>query len=569
MAVDLLVTEDTPAGEALVRVLEEAGIEFVFGVSGGHTGTFFKHLGNHTDRIRTVLVRQESLSGVMAEVYGRLTGKPGVTIGQGAWVLGYGLVGVLEAHLSATPMLILVDFSDKPGAVLHGAYQSGRGHHGGWDAALSFKGVTKQVFSVLEPAEMVHGAQLAIKHATDGQPGPVALIFGGQAMTGTVSPASEPRLYSTKYYLQKPNTAADPEAIRAAVSAIAASERPVIVAGGGVRLSGAFDMLRKYAEAEQIPVVSSQNGKGMLEETHPLALGVCGRFGAPAASFCLADADCVVVVGSKLGSTDFLGGTYKLLDPERQTIVQIDIDARNAGWTQPVQHALVGDAKDVLAQLMAASNPPDRGPATEARLKALRDRHGHFDSPKYWTDTEEIIPQRVIGEMMRSLPNDVVVTADAGENRIFLMSLYQTRQPGRFIMAGGAGPMGYAIPAALSAKLVFPDSPVVAVCGDGGFGMTMNGLLTAISENIPITVIVFNNGSLGWSRKLRGDFTTVLGDFDYAAIAAGMGCEAWRVEDPADLQSALTAAIASGRPSVIDVAISFEGQSFLEMQADL
>lgn len=170
-----IFTTPTPVPEAIATVLVEAGIDTVFGIPGGETGRIFNALEKYRDSIRTVVVRQESLASAMAEVYGRLTGRPGVLIGQGPWVLGYGVIGTLEAHLSSSPMLLLTDFSDGAGLTQHGSYQTGTGEYGNWDARQSFAGVTKEVVEARGAAEAVHGTQLAIRHALTGD--------GGFAMT--------------------------------------------------------------------------------------------------------------------------------------------------------------------------------------------------------------------------------------------------------------------------------------------------------------------------------------------------------------------------------------------------
>jgi acetolactate synthase-1/2/3 large subunit len=164
----------------------------------------------------------------------------------------------------------------------------------------------------------------------------------------------------------------------------------------------------------------------------------------------------------------------------------------------------------------------------------------------------------VIGELRRNLPADAIVTCDAGENRILMNHFYQTRAPGGILQAAGSGPMGYAIPAALAAKLVHPNRTVVAVCGDGGFAMTMNGLMTALEHKIPIVVVVFNNRTLGAVAHDTGPFATNFGDFDHGAIARGMGCNGVRVADPNELASAIRTAAAAWTPTVIDVVSSAE-----------
>jgi acetolactate synthase-1/2/3 large subunit len=559
MSVELLVDEKTRTADAILRVLADAGIGMVFGIAGGHTGRLFMALANHQNEVRTVLVREESLAGVMAEVVGRLTGRPGVIIGQGPWVLGNGLIGTLEAHLSSSPMLLLTDFSDNPGHNLHGPYQAGTGDWGTWNARQSFAGVTKQVFEAHDPAAGVQATQLAIKHAISGQPGPVAVLYAAGGLAGHVGPDSTPRLYRTTPYLQTAPAPVDADRVRAAARAIAGAKRPVVIAGNGVRIARAFDALRTFAEAAGAPVVTTASGKGTFAENHPLALGVFGTFGIAAANAAVAEADVVIVAGSKLGISDTARANPALLDPARQTFVQIDVEARNASWTFPAEHVLIGDARAALAQL-ADALPADatRRAAAASRVAALRREHGYFDAPSYAADNVPIYPQRVIAALRRVLPDDAIVTCDAGENRILMTHFYQTRSANGFLQAAGSGPMGFGIPAALAAKLVHPERTVVAVCGDGGFAMTMNGMMTAVEQNIPIVNVVFNNHALGWVLHGGGPFAAEFQDFDHAEIARAMKCHGVRVTRPEDLEDALREAISCGRPAVVDVVTSLE-----------
>src|SRR6202007_971100 len=172
------------------RVLQEAGIEYVFGISGGHTGRIVSGLRKYQNSLRMVLVREESLAGVMAEVYGRLTRRPGVMIGQGPWVLGNGLIGTIEAFLSSSPMLLLTDFSDATPFHLHAPYQQATGDYGSWDARRAFGGVTKQVMQAHDPIGAVQATQLALKHAMAGQPGPGAILYSHDSLAGTGAPDS-------------------------------------------------------------------------------------------------------------------------------------------------------------------------------------------------------------------------------------------------------------------------------------------------------------------------------------------------------------------------------------------
>ncbi|HUC11277.1 MAG TPA: thiamine pyrophosphate-binding protein, partial [Stellaceae bacterium] len=325
MPIEPMLTEETPANALVARVLEEAGIEMVFGISGGHTGRIVSGLSQYQNRIRTVLVREESLGGVMAEVYGRLTRRPGVLLGQGPWVLGNGLIGTIEAHLSSSPMLLLTDFSDAPRFPLHAPYQQGTGDWGSWDARRAFGGVTKHVMQAHDPVAAVQATQLGIKHALAGQPGPVAILYSHDSLAGSVAPDSQPMLYPTRHYLPGRPPPAERQQIEAAAAAILAAQRPVLIAGNGVRIAGAYGELRQLAEAAGLPVVTTAAGKGTFAETDALALGVFGTFGTGAGNACIAEADLVVVVGSKLSPSDTAWENRTLLDPTRQTFIQIDI----------------------------------------------------------------------------------------------------------------------------------------------------------------------------------------------------------------------------------------------------
>jgi acetolactate synthase-1/2/3 large subunit len=560
MTIEPMLTEETPANALVARVLEEAGIEMVFGISGGHTGRIVSGLSQYQNSVRTVLVREESLGGVMAEIYGRLTRRPGVLLGQGPWVLGNGLLGTIEAHLSSSPMLLLTDFSDAPRFALHAPYQQATGDWGSWDARRAFSGVTKHVMQAHDPIAAVQATQLAIKHALAGQPGPVAVLYSHDSLAGSVTPDSQPMLYPTRHYLPSPPPPAEARQVEAAAAALLAAQKPVLIAGNGVRIAQAYDQLGRLAEVAGLPVATTAAGKGCFAETHPLALGVFGTFGTAAANACIGEADLVLVIGSKLSPSDTAWESRALLDPTRQNFVQLDIEPRNAAWNYPAEHVLIGDAAIVLGQLIeeVRSRSGDRRQQAERRVAAHRERLGYFNDRAYFADDQPILPQRVIGELQRNLPEDAIVTCDAGENRIMMTHFYQTKRHEGFLQAAGSGPMGFGIPAALGAKLVHPDRPVVAVVGDGGFAMTMNGLMTAIEQDIPIVTVVFNNKALGWVLHGSGRFAAEFNDFNHAEIAKAMGCRGVRVTDPAALGPALREALAARAPTVIDVMTSLE-----------
>jgi len=550
-------------GEAIVKVLEQAGIDHVFGMPGGNTGwSIFSGLYDAQDLIRTVLVREEGLATVMAEVYGRLTGRPGVCCAQAAFLLTNAGVGILEGYLASSPMLILTDLSDNSPFSHHAPYQSGSGDYGGWNAPATIAGYTKQVFVAYDGPQAVGQTQLAIKHAISGTPGPVAVLYHSTALDQVVGPDSTPRLYSTGHYLPGAAAPAPAAEVERAAQMLARAERPVVIAGNGVRVGQAREELRELAELLDVPVATTASGKGVFPETHPLALGLFGTFGLEAANAVVADADLVIAIGTRLGFTDTARENPSLLDPERQALIQIEVEPRNASWTFPDEVALVGDASTVLQQLTGALHDTgsSRRDSGRQRVAAAHQELDSFEVSEALSDESPMLPQRAIAELQRALPDDAIVTCDAGENRLYMQHYFRTRGGMEYLQPAAVGGMGYAIPAALAAKLVHPGRAAVAVCGDGGFGIAMNGMMTAFEEKIPIVTVVFNNSALGWVLHGQGErpIASEFAPFDHAAIARAMGCDAYRVERPADLQPALRDAMAGGRPAVVDVVTSLK-----------
>jgi acetolactate synthase-1/2/3 large subunit len=568
-----LLDSDVPVVEAIIRALEDAGVDTVFGMSGGNTGRIFSQLAFHTDTIRCVLVRNEAHATSAAEAYARATGKVAVAMGQGSWLLGQGIVGTLEALFGATPMLLLGDLSDGAPFSLHAPYQSATGEYGSWDARTAFSGITKAVFEPHDPVSAVQSVQLALKHAKAGQPGPVAVVFHSAALTGKVGPDSVPRLYATSGYLpavteSRPDATVLAEALRNA-------GHPVIVAGGGVRSAGAKAELLRAAEASGAIVVTTAAGKGVFPEEHPLSAGVFGNFGHPGANDALAAAGTVIVLGSKLGPSDTANESPGLIDPVRQRIIQVDIEPRNAAWTMPTSEVVIADIRSLLTGLLAEldSAPVDADKVTARRTRNEAYRSANAAGSRADSDSVPLHPQRVIAELRAALPDDAVICCDAGENRLLMCRYFESRQGGEYLQPAGAGGMGYAIPAALGVKSQFPDRTVVAVCGDGGLSMALQALMSAVEENLAIVNVVFSNGILGWvrhSQVSRGEelFKSSLDRFDYAAIGSAIGLDATHVTKPAELAQAIADAVKAGKPAMVVVDVSTE-QAFTDLRTPL
>lgn len=358
-----------------------------------------------------------------------------------------------------------------------------------------------------------------------------------------------------------------------AAQTLTSAERPVVIAGNGVRVGQAWAALVELAESLDAPVATSASGKGVFDETHPLAAGVMGSFGSAGANEVVGTADVVLAVGTKLGPHDTADAHADLLDPSRQTLIQIDVEPLNAGWTFPVDHVLVGEAgfqMDQLREACAAVGNRPRATSGTARVAEAINRHAELDAPEFRSDDMPLAPQRIIAVLQEALPENTMVSCDAGENRLFMMHWYRSKLPGGYLQPAAGGGMGYAVPAAMGAKLAFPDRPALAVCGDGGFAMSLHALMTAIQEDLPIAVVVFNNGALGWvlhgmgKRAVAADFAS----FDHVAIASSLGCDAVQVASSADLRDAVQSVGELSRPLVIDVPTSL-ATSFRDVTQDI
>jgi acetolactate synthase-1/2/3 large subunit len=548
-----LVADEIDVADAIVAAMADAGIELVLGIPGGLTGPIWRALYQHPT-IRTVLVRQEALGSYMAEAAGRLTGRPAVVMGQGEWIIGNAAQGYLESLMGSSPMLIITEMSDGGALSHHATYQGGSGDYGAWDARKALEGLTKRVMVSHHPAQAVQHVQLAVKHALAGDPGPVGVILSSESLRGRVGPATVPRLYRGEGYLTGRRPATDPADVLYVADALRSARRPVIVAGNGVRVGRACEQLREVARALDVPVVTTASGKGVVDETGPLAGGVIGAFGWPSANDLLAEADTVLAVGTKLGTADTIDENDRLLDPRRQRVIQVDVEPLALGWTTPIERAVLADAASFLQDLakVAVDLPVGRTRSAADRVAAVRRPD---DAPAFSSDEVPFTPERIIGILNDTVPGDAIVTCDAGENRLFMMRWFRARRLGGYLQPGAGGGMGHAVPAALGAKLAVPDAPVLAVCGDGGVAMSLHGLMTALEQDLPIGVLVLNNRALGWVLHGMGERVVAaeFADFDHAAIARSMGCDGVRPASVAELEDALRRLPNLERPLLIDV----------------
>jgi acetolactate synthase-1/2/3 large subunit len=558
----------TTAAEKICDVLIEAEIDHVFGIPGGGTIPIWDALYDRQDRIRTILVRHEQVASCMADMYGRLTGKPGVLMGQGAFIGSGGSFGVLEGYLSSSPMLVLTDFSDMGNFGQHGIYQSGTGEYGSFDLLGIFRSMSKYSTHAATPGEAVQGVQLAIKHATSGRPGPACVVMRNNAISGEIDPDRVPKIYPTDGYLRTSPTIAPDEEVERAVNFLMEAKSPVIIAGNGVHISRAYHELKEIAELMGIPVTTSYKGKSTFAETHPLALGIMGTFGQRVANNVVADADLLLVAGCRLSPSDTRYESPQMIAPPRQKIIQIDIDPRNAGWTFPVDMALIGDVKSVLRQIIEVVQ--GEGPArAKERTEALQQRKRagkFFEAPELHSDDSPLLPQRIVSEINKVVDPSTIITFDAGDNRYWMSHFFKSKEVRTTFCPGGIAGMGWGPAAALAAKLLEPRRPVLSVSGDGGFAMVIHVLSTGLQYNLPIAFLVMNNSGLGavrdaqMGRKIATDFV----ETNFARIAEAFDCRGVRVDEPGKLAPALEEALGANVSTVVDV-ITSQAEPFFKI----
>ena len=547
----------TTTKNALVRTLLECGATHAFTLPGLGITWMLDEFDEVRDRFRVVLTRSEQVASVMAQVYGKLTGKPGVFMGQGPFASTTGAFGILEAQFAGSPMVVLTDTSCYDGFGMYGVYQTMTGDYGAADVRTVLGTMTKYTAYATEPHEAVYGLQLAFKHAQLPRMGPAALVLKTPIIRREMPEQTRVKLYPSQGYLNHTPSRVDADAVARLAALIAEATHPVIIAGQGTQTERGRALLAEVAGAAGIAVATSYNGKGAIDETTPVAIGMLGTWGSKSANRMLGKADLVVVLGASLGPDYLRFRDEGLIDPARQTIAQVDVDPRHAGWVYPVDLAITGDAAEVLQGLLALPLGQAQRPARLAAIEANNREHGFGVLPATVAAEGTLHNSDIVRILDRILtPSDMLVL-DAGNNRIWVTSMLRLRTPGQLVVPGGIGGMGWGLPAAAATKLVHPQRNVICLIGDGGAAMTLATLATCVQERLPITVIVANNQGLGMvrdnmkGRRIAVDFTAL----DFAMIARGMGCHGVRVDRAEALADAIVAARDADLPTVIDVAV--------------
>jgi len=548
--------KEMKGAEKIVQVILDAEIDHVFGLPGGGSYHLYNALYDYRDRIRVILTRDEQMASVMADMYGRLTGKPGVVIAQGIYAGSLGLFGIMGGFFASSPMVVLTDFSERGFFTQMGPAQGGSGDYGSVNLFNILGAATKYVTAAVTPNEGVIGVQQAIKHASAGRPGPAAVIFRQSALINEVDEKGVPPLHATRRLLGLSRVHADPVSIEEACRMLRRAKRPLIIAGNGVHVSRAYDELLKVAEALNAPVATTSLGKSTIPETHRLSLGMMGTYGKDQANEAISKADTILVAASRLSPTNTCYMSSRLIQPEKQAIIHLDIDPRNMGWNYPVDLRLVGDAKIVLGQLLSVLSRIPAEERSEDWPPAGSWPDFPMEAAQGW-DNEPIHPRRLVFEIGQALPPEALVTVDAGNNRLWMCHDFRTRTPQSFYSPGGLAGMGWSLPAAVASKMLLPERPVVAISGDGGMAISMNTLFTANQYHVPVVIVVFNDSALGMVHDAQGDhpFATEFSAADFAAIAKATGAWSRRVTKPGEVGPALREALASKRPALLDVVI--------------
>jgi acetolactate synthase-1/2/3 large subunit len=543
--------------EAVLQTLIEGGIRRGFTLPGLGITWSLSAFHERRKEFDVVLARSEQCASVMAQVAGKLTGQPGLLMAQGPFATSTGAFGILEAYFSGSPMVVLTDTSCYDGFAQYGVYQTMTGDYGAADAAAVLRTMTKYCTYATRPEEAVYGMQLAMKHAVTPRPGPAAVIMKSDIIRVDLPELTRTRLYPSEGYLRSTPMHVDGDAVARLAAMIEKADNPVIVAGNGVYMSRSGIALQAFAEKHGIAVASSYHGKGTIDETSAIAVGMMGTWGSKAANHAVQAADLVIMLGCSMGPEYTRFRDSEMVRPGDQTLVQVDIDPRNAGWVYPVDLPITGDVAEVLELLGKAEIDSSRKSARVGAIAEIKSRTDYGVLPDFPTREGTVHYADIMRALDGFLSPDDLLTLDAGTNRIWATTRLCLRTPHQLVAPGGIGGMGWSTPAATATKIVCPEKRVTGVIGDGGFVMTMDAIATATERNLDVVYVVANNSGLGMVRDNLGNqrIAVDFADHDFAKVAEGLGGTGLTVREPDQIRDALEEAHKIGGPVVIDVKV--------------
>ena len=538
--------------ECLADMLQGYGVTHVFHVPAVLRKTFAVMEGR--TGIKRLHVHGEKAAAYMADGYARASGRPGICMAQVIGALNLA-AGLRDAYLAHSPVIAMTG-GREPKSKYRKLYQE-------IDDMPAFEPVTKFNATIDDVARFPDMVRQSFRVATSGAPGPVHLQFRGNegqidAEEAEMEPLCEPQFARVPPFRPRP----DETSVASALGHLQNSPRPVIVAGGGVRASGAASELVALAEALQIPVATSLNGKEVIPGNHPLCVGVVGTYSRESANRVVNGADLVCFVGTETGGmTTHFWGVPKIGTPA----IQIDIEAQAIGRNYPLLTGVNGDAKITLAMMLAPADRASaakRKPWVEEAQKICREWSAKY-KPALTSDAAPIRPERICAELTRHVPDDAIVVVDTGHAGMWMGGMYDLASP-RQSYIRSAGHLGWAFPAGLGAKCGCPERPVVTFTGDAGLWYHIAEIETAARWGINAVTVVNNNASgnqskRGFDRVYGGTQTEqakelwTFSKVNFARIAEQMGALGIRVEKPGDIGPALAQALAAKRPVVIDV----------------
>lgn len=561
----------TSKGAAYIAdFLVQQKVPYLFGVCGHGILGLLDGLFDRREEIKAISVHHESAAGFMAEAYFRITQKPAATYtscGPGSANL---ILAIAAAFADSSAMLNIT--GNVPTQQWNrGPFQeTGRYFQG--DFVNVLRPYVKRSFQPTRADMLPLALRQAFALMTNGRPGPVNIDI---PLNVFVEPVDERAAQRDSEWpiAEYSRPAPDPAAVEEALRLLQSAERPVIVAGHGVELSGAEPELLVFAEAFRIPVATTPFGKGVFDPRHRLSLGTTGRNGSYPANAACRNADVILALGTRFddrATSAWLPGFTYNIPPTK--LIHVDIDAAEIGRNFRPELGIVSDVKLLLQQLLAAPRQANHHDGWLDRIAGWRKRWDAATAPPRTSDAVPIRPERAVAELRKVVPADGIVLCDVGVHHNWLVAEYEAWKPRTFLQTWGFASMGFAVAGSIGAKLAAPDQPVVSLCGDGAFMMNASAVLTAVEYQIPVVWVVWNNfgycsirdqqsGYFGKDREIAVSFTDKTGKLfsaDYAMMARSMGAVGQTVEKPADLAPQLEAAIRSGKPTVLDVRIDRE-----------
>ena len=504
--------------------------------------------------VKSIVTHGEKAAAYMADGYARAANRPGICFAQSVGAANLA-AGLQDPYLGLSPVIAMTG-RKTPMEQHKNAYQE-------IEHTKPFASVTKFSGSVEQVEQLPHLLRQAFREATSGASKPVHLELQGMAGNVIMQSEADLEFVFEDAFTRRPafRPEASPDTVRQAAQVMSRAQRPVIVAGGGVTSSQAQQEVVELAEMLSIPVATSLNAKGTITDNHPLSVGVVGSYSRWCANRVVSEADLVIFIGSHTGSQ--VTNEWRI-PAEGTPVIQIDIDPSELGRSYPNEVSLHGDAKATTRKLIEALEPIGSRTGWVSRAQELVREWREEVAPRSNSDAVPIIPERLCNELTQVLPPNAVLVADTGHAGIWTGSMVDLNHPGQDYIRC-AGSLGWGLSGAIGVKCALPDRPVVCFTGDGGLWYHIAELETAVRYDIPVVIVVNNNHGL--IQDKRGDdraYSNVPGansadlwdfnDVDMAKVAEAMGAYGIRVDQPGDIRGALEQALASGRPTVVDVA---------------